>query len=65
MTEDAKEEVKYVLSLLKITCIKNKLSIATNPDGHLVFFSTEEYIANGNKVQGCDGIVIDIKDLVQ
>ncbi len=65
MTEDAKEEVKYVLSLLKITCIKNKLSMGTDMDGHLVFFSTEEYVKNGNEVHGLDGIVINIRDLVQ
>lgn len=65
MSEETKEKIQFIFSLLKMTIAANRLSVGADDKGHILIFSTEEYIANGNKVQGCDGIVIDIKDLVQ
>ena len=65
MSEDAKEKVKYVLSLLKMVCMRNGLSVAADPDGHILFFSTDEYLKKGKNVAKCDGLVLDIQNLVR
>ena len=64
MTEEQKQEVTFVLSLLKMTLIKNKLAMATSKKGDILIFSSEEYLAKDGKLADCDGIVTNIKDLV-
>lgn len=62
MTEEAKEEVKTVLMLLKNTLIKNHVSIGiNNEDKKIFFFDTEKYIADKN----FSGFSINIDDLVK
>ena len=65
MNEETKHQLAYIFSLLRMTVMANKLSIATDPDGHILFFSTEEYMEKGEVSKCKDGCVFDIKDLVK
>lgn len=64
MSEEAKETIRYILSLLKMCITANRLSVGTDDKGHILFFSTDEYLQKG-EVSKCDGIVIDIQNLVK
>ena len=64
MSNDAKEELRYVLSLLKMVVMHHHLSVASDDKGHVLFMSTDEYLEK-QSVKDCDGIVIDIKNLVR
>lgn len=64
MSDDAKEQLKYVLTLLRAVVMANHLSVAADDKGHVLFFSTEEYEKKKN-VKDCDGIGIDIQNLVR
>ena len=48
-----------------MTIAANRLSVGADDKGHILIFSTDEYLANGKDIKKCkDGIVIDIKNLV-
>ena len=65
MNEETKEQIQFVFSLLKMTLAAHRLSVATDDKGHILIFSTDEYLANGKDIKKCkDGIVVDIKNLV-
>lgn len=65
MSEETKEKIQFIFSLLKMTIAANRLSVGADDKGHILIFSTDEYLANGKDIKKCkDGIVIDIKNLV-
>ena len=64
MSNDAKEQIKYVLTLLRAVDMTHGLSAAVDDKGHILFFSTAEYEEKGN-VKDCDGVGIDIQNLVR
>lgn len=68
MTDETKNEIKAILTLLKNTLIKNGVSIALagsddtgKDDGCIMFFDTAEYCRTGK----FKGISVKTKDLVR
>ena len=64
MNDEVKEQLRYVLTLLRAVVMSNHLSVAADDKGHVLFFSTAEYEQKKN-VKDCDGIGIDIQNLVR
>ena len=64
MKQVTKQQINKVLTLLKMTLVTSGCSIATDHDGHLFIFSTEEYNRKDKKLEKCDGIVVKLSDLV-
>ena len=62
MTDETKNEIKAVLTLLKNTLVSNGVSIALEKkdDGCIMFFDTAEYCRTGK----FKGISVKTKDLV-
>ena len=61
MTDEAKEEIQIVLSLLKSTLMKNHVSMATDSKGNIYFIDTDAYISQNKK----SGFSVNINDLVK
>ena len=61
MTDEAKEEIQIVLSLLKSTLIKNDISMATDSKGYIYFIDTDAYVLQNKK----SGFSVNINDLVK
>jgi hypothetical protein len=63
MTEETKQEIQVVLTLLKNTLVSNGVSIALEKkdDGCICFFDTAEYCRTGK----FKGISVKTKDLVR
>ena len=61
MTEDTKEEIQIVLSLLKSTLMKNHVSKATDSKGNIYFIDTDAYVLQNKK----SGFSVNINDLVK
>lgn len=63
MTDETKNEIKAVLTLLKNTLVSNGVSIALEKkdDGCIMFFDTAEYCRTGK----FKGISVKTKDLVR
>ena len=62
MDEEAKEEIKIALEILKATLIRNGVSIGANKEtGTLYFFDTLTYVSNGK----FDGFKMVLDELVR
>ena len=61
MTDEAKQEIQIVLSLLKSTLMKNHVSMATDSKGNIYFIDTDAYISQNKK----SGFSVNINDLVK
>ena len=61
MTDEAKEEIQIVLSLLKSTLTKNHVSMATDSKGNIYFIDTDAYVLQNKK----SGFSVNINDLVK
>lgn len=62
MDEEAKEEIKIALEILKATLIRNGVSIGANKEtGTLYFFDTLTYVSNGK----FDGFKMELDELVR
>lgn len=63
MTDETKQEIEVVLTLLKNTLVSNGVSIALEKkdDGCICFFDTAEYCRTGK----FEGISVKTKDLVR
>ena len=61
MTDEAKEEIQIVLSLLKSTLTKNHISMATDSKGNIYFIDTDAYVLQNKK----SGFGVNINDLVK
>lgn len=61
MTDEAKEEIQIVLSLLKSTLMKNHVSMATDSKGNIYFIDTDAYVLQNKK----SGFSVNINDLVK
>ena len=61
MTDEAKEEIQIVLSLLKSTLTKNHISMATDSKGNIYFIDTDAYVLQNKK----SGFSVNINDLVK
>lgn len=64
MKSQTKQQIKKVLMLLRMTLVTSGCSIATDKEGHLFIFNTEEYNRKGKKLEKCDGIVVHLSDLI-
>ncbi len=61
MTDETKEEIQIVLSLLKSTLMKNHVSMATDSKGNIYFIDTDDYVLQNRK----SGFSVNINDLVK
>ena len=61
MTDEAKQEIQIVLSLLKSTLTKNHISMATDSKGNIYFIDTDAYVLQNKK----SGFSVNINDLVK
>ena len=63
MKDETKQEISIVLDLLKGSLTRNGVSMATDREGHLMFFDTATY--NRSKGKELDGFRVNINDLVK
>jgi hypothetical protein len=50
--------------MFKLVLMSNGCGLATDNNGHLFIFDNKELKEKGNRLENCDGIVVNLKDLV-
>ena len=51
--------------MLKKTLVETKTSLAFTRKGNLIFFGTEDYVNNGNEINGIQQFRVNVNDLVK
>lgn len=64
MNEEVKEQIGYVLSLLKMILKDNNLGVGIDKRGNILFFDSKKYRETGS-IKDCDGIAVNIKEFVE
>ena len=64
MKQEVKEDVAMALMLLRNACTKNFLSMATDSEGNLIFFETDEYLEKGD-LKNCDYFATNIEKITK
>lgn len=64
MEKIVKQRINRALTMLKLTLVSNGCGLATDNNGHLFIFNNKELQEKGNRLENCDGIVVNLKDLV-
>ncbi len=50
--------------MFKLVLMSNGCGLATDNNEHLFIFDNKELKEKGNRLENCDGIVVNLKDLV-
>lgn len=64
-SEERKQSVEFALEMLKKTLVETKTSLAFTRKGNLIFFGTEDYVNNGNEINGIQQFRVNVNDLVK
>lgn len=64
MKKEIKRQINQALTMFKLVLMSNGCGLATDNNGHLFIFDNKELKEKGNRLENCDGIVVNLKDLV-